>query len=151
MSAPFLVRPRFCTVQVFQSDDWRVVSGVNKGDKLGPVEDLVLEDVYRLSPWAVGRALKLERNGSNSFRVCPQGTTTQFHATIQFGGVLIFMTFEGKLLETIVLIEDETGCGIGQTYVYPLAPVQPEENYCLIGLELSGQDAAFAKMAHASV
>lgn len=126
----------------------RVVNGANLGDTLSFAEELQLEDTYALAYGAEPRRLAVQAAPQNAARghfTIAEGTTLGTPgATAVLDSCLTLMTRASEVIELLVLVEVDTQGNVAEIYGVPLAPLEPQTDYLLVGID---RDAAQGRMA----
>ncbi|WP_146591530.1 Hint domain-containing protein [Puniceibacterium confluentis] len=135
------------SIGVFRAEHLRVVNGANQGDGLGPADDLMLDDIYRLSPLAVQVPLGLVIQAEAPFRIARDSQTGAAGADIHLDCCVTFMSGDGQTTECLVLVETDSGGDIASVYVLPLAPLDPRVDYALVGINPDTALRKFAQVA----
>lgn len=138
------------TLHVYRAEMIRVINGANLGDPLGFCDELMPDDVYRLSPVAATVSLGVATNATPPFSIA-EGTemgTPGFDLYLDC--CLTFMSTSGETMECIVLVEtDETG-SVAQVYALPLGTMTADSEYALVGVDKDNALPRFAQAACAS-
>lgn len=132
------------SIPVYRADAFSVTNGANLGDEISPMDELMLDDIYRLAPRAKRRRLGLISNADGQFRVAEDTEVGQPNADIHLDCALSLMSPDGQTTDAIVLVEvDDTG-HIADVYLLPLASLLPKVDYALVGMD---RDKARQKLA----
>ena len=134
------------SVQVFPAAAFRVTAGANQGDGIGVHDDLMADDIYMLDGGARRLRLGLAA-GDGGFRVADDTALGQPGAEVHLDCMVTFMSPDGLTQDAIVLVELDPEGQIGATYLLPLADFAPRTDYTLVGIDVSGAAAAFARVA----
>ncbi|WP_172299931.1 hypothetical protein [Pseudoruegeria sp. HB172150] len=137
---------------VFSAQDFRVCSGVSLGDPLGPADELLPDDVYRLSASARRMRLSLDGvDGAAHFTVANRSRDGRWGAVVHLDCCATFMSVNGTPVDLLILVELEPGTHlIAATYLLPLAQLQPRAEYTLIAINAAGDSGHFAGLARLS-
>ncbi|KUF12138.1 hypothetical protein AVJ23_04700 [Pseudoponticoccus marisrubri] len=122
----------------------RVVNGANLGDPLGIAEELVPDDLYRLSPLAAPAPLRVETRATPPFRIAADSPMGAPGADLHLDCCLTFMSGTGETTECVVLVETDVAGDIRAVYALPLAALHPSADYALVGLS---RDTALQRVA----
>jgi hypothetical protein len=135
------------SLQVYRAEALRVVSGAHEGDALGWAEDLVPEDVYRLSPLARLQSLRLSHAATPPFRIAPDSEIGTSGQALHLDCCVTFMTGRADTTEALVLVEADADGHAVQTYVLPLAALTPRADYVLVGVSREDALQRYAQIA----
>ncbi|SLN58526.1 Hint domain-containing protein [Pseudooctadecabacter jejudonensis] len=129
------------TIAVFSSATFNVIDGVAEGEPISFMDELVLDDVYQLSPDANRAALTYEVGQSAGF-VISAGSACGTPGNLLFLDCAItLMAPDGATYEALILVEVE-GDEAAEVYMMPLATLNDDIPYRLVGHD---RDAAAAK------
>ncbi|MBY6005721.1 Hint domain-containing protein [Salipiger bermudensis] len=134
-------------VTVYRADQIRVVNGANLGDGLSFAEELVPDDIYRLSPVAGRHRLSLYPAAQSPFRIAADSEIGTPGADLHLDCVLTFMSGDGHTTEGLVLVETDPDGDVAGILFLPLAPLDPRQDLALVGVS---HDAALQKFAQAA-
>ena len=132
---------------VYRADALRVINGANLGDPISFAEDLVHDDIYRLSPLAALRPLSVVTGATQPFRIdqaSPMGTPG---ADLHLDCCVTFMSGDGQTTEALVLVETDAEGRAAQVYLLPLAPMQARSDYVLVGVDTDTALQRYAQVA----
>lgn len=124
----------FKTLPVYPSDHLCVVYGANEGDGLGFAEDLVLDDVYMLTSTAESQSLSLARQSGKTV-VAPSSELGTPEAEVHLDCAAALMAEGTTVTDVLVLVELDTSGHARQTYLLPLAPLEKQIEYRLVGID----------------
>lgn len=139
--------PATQTLPVFRAEDFRVSDGVAEGDALSFADELVMDDIYRLTPGAVRHPLTLAIDGGcGLFRIREgSGIGTPGHI-VHLDSCITLMATDSTTYEALVLVEvDETEAV--ETYLLPLASLAAEADYRLVKADRRTATVRFAEVA----
>ncbi|MGD9293871.1 MAG: Hint domain-containing protein [Roseobacter sp.] len=137
------------TVPVYRADHFRAIYGANEGDGLSFAADLVLDDVYALSPQAQTVSLGLARRG-DAYVIAAGSQVGREGAQIHLDCAATLMGYGTTVVELLVLVEvDRTGHAT-DVYLLPLAPLTPKTEYRLVGTDIEGAASKLAQVAAVS-
>jgi hypothetical protein len=125
--------------QVFPAAGFVVVSGVNRGDRLGAPEDLCEGDVYRLHPEAAAERLAIRR-GADGSAVAAGSAAGRAGAPV---AVLARLRMMGDGAEAADLLLLAAGDGL---FALPLSPLLPGADYTLLAVEPAPEDVPLADL-----
>ena len=120
---------------VFQAEAFVVSEGANLGDPIGCADDLMLDDVYRLSAAAETDRLTLNVLDDTHFTVAESSVRGQPGNSVHLDCAATFMSPDGQTTDTLVLVEVDAMGHIAQTYLLPMARLAPRTNYALVGID----------------
>lgn len=126
-----------------------VANGVNLGAGLSFAEDLVLDDVYRLSSEPKRDRLTLQSVGSG-FQVAEDTGIGQPGAQVCLDSALTMMALQGGTAEILVLVELDAQERVAATYLVPLVPLKASADYALVGIDTANVSARLAQIASVS-
>ena len=132
------------SIGVFRADHLRVINGANLGDAMSFAEELMLSDIYRLSPVAAQARLSLIPDATPPFRVASGTELGTPGADLHLDCCITLMSGMGQTTEALVLVETDAEGGVSGVFVLPLAPLAPRTDYALVGVN---PDIALQKFA----
>lgn len=134
------------TLPVYPSDAFRVSYGANEGDGLSFAEDLVLDDVYMLDAAARTVSLSLARQGRRNV-VAQASEAGSEGSEIHLDCTVTLMGYGTTVTEVLVLVEVDKAGHARQVYLMPLAPLEPQVEYRLVGIDTASADRKLAQVA----
>lgn len=135
------------SVPVFRADDVRATDGANMGDTLSFSSELMLDDVYELPRDVDPVRLSMIPTSEHIFRIAEDTEIGTPGAQLFLDAVLSFMSPDGQSQDSILLVEvDEDGVAAG-IYLLPLAAMQAQTEYRLVGIDTENQLKTFAQVA----
>ncbi|MFZ3581270.1 Hint domain-containing protein [Loktanella sp. DJP18] len=141
---------QFQSVQVLPSDAFRVTDGVAFGEALAFADELIMDDIYELSPVARPLALALAAEGDGgTFRIASGGQVGMIGSDVYLDCCITLMATDGKTYEALVLVEVVSG-GVEAVYMLPLANLLPNHPYRLVGVDRQIATTRFAEVASVS-
>lgn len=135
------------SIGVFRAEHLRVVNGANLGDAMSFADELMLDDIYSLSPIAAQARLSLIPNAEPPFRIASDTEVGTPGADLYLDCCVTLMSGAGQTTEALVLVETDSDGGITGTYILPLAPMTPRTDYALVGMNRSDALQKFAQVA----
>lgn len=135
------------SLQVYRADAVRVINGANLGDPISFAQELVPDDVYRLSPLAALRPLGVVTGATPPFRISDTSTLGDPGADLHLDCCVTFMSGDGHTTEALVLVETDGQGDVAQIYLMPLAPMTPKADYVLVGADSDGALQRYAQVA----
>ncbi len=133
------------SVQVFRAAHVRATDGANMGDVLSFASELMLDDIYEITPEAETYRLSLVPTPSHTFRVSEDTTIGEPDAQLFLDCALMFMSPDGNTQEAILIVEVDGQGDAADIYMLPLAPMLPHVEYRLVGVDT---DTPLQKFAH---
>ncbi|MGR3758812.1 Hint domain-containing protein [Roseobacteraceae bacterium NS-SX3] len=138
------------SVPAYPAAAFRVESGANLGDPLGVLEDLVLDDAYRLAPGARPRRLAIAARHDGSFCTGAGSELGTPGAPLHLDCALTLMPQAGLSTEALVLVETDAAGMIADIFLLPAAPLQPHADYTLVRAGRGQMRQVLAQMACAA-
>ena len=132
---------------VYKAEFLRVVNGANLGDPLGFAEELIHDDVYRLSQLAKPQFLGLDVRATPPFTIGQDSELGTPGAHVHLDCCVTLMSGDGQTTECIVLVEVDGDENVAQVYTLPLAPLSARSDYVLVGVDTDVTLQRFAQMA----
>ncbi len=134
-------------IPVYPAAAFRVSHGVNLGDPVSDMEELVLDDIYALDPDAGRQRLTLATLGDGTFRIDDSSELGAPGAHVHLDCALQFMTPDAGTTEALILVETDDEGLIAATYLLPLAPLAAKTDYRLVGIDRDQARRKFAQIA----
>lgn len=135
------------TVAVLRSDDFRVSEGVAEGEGITFADELVLDDVYQQSSAATRVPLSLGlRDGEHGFIIDESTAIGTAGNIVYLDSCLTLMGDDSTTYEVLVLVEVSDGA-LEETYLLPLANLESQANYRLVGVDRDAATTRFAEVA----
>ncbi len=137
---------------VYDAQDVCVAVGVNLGDPIGDASELVLDDVYHLTPGARARRIAISMEHGLDRLTIAQGTEIgQPGARLYLDCLATLMAPDGTTVEALVLVALDPGSQfIAQVCLMPFATLVPRTDYALVSVDRKGAQDRFAEQACAS-
>lgn len=126
-----------------------VTLGAARGDGLGIADDLVLDDIYQLSPEAPHLDLVAAIAPDGRIAIADGSPTGQPGHRLHLDCCLTLAEPDGHLIEMLVLVEVEDDA-VSEIYGLPLAPLLPKRDYRLVGIDRHAATRRLAQAASAS-
>ena len=130
---------------VYRAQDFTVSYGVAEGEPVTFADELLIDDSYMLRHNAARADLMLERE-ARAFRILPGSALGEAGRVVHLDCCLTLMGSGGETLEALILVEVAEGAAEG-IYLLPLAPLAPEVEYRLIGIDRHAATRRFAEVA----
>jgi hypothetical protein len=134
------------TIAVFSSNDFVVTDGVAEGEGVTFRDDLVLDDVYQLTPNRTRKALTYEKCDGTAFIVADDTKIGTPGNQLYLDCTITLMAPDSTTYEALVWVEVE-GNEAAEVYLMPLATLRPEYDYRLVGADRETAAAKFADVA----
>ncbi len=135
------------TLLAFDARTLRVTEGANFGDTLSFAEELILDDVYTLQKGADMDRLSLAmRAGQDHFTLTADTALGSPGADLYLDCCITFMALDGHTFEALIFVEVEDGAAEA-VFLHPLAPMEPDQPYRLVGLETANVIRKMAEVA----
>jgi hypothetical protein len=134
-------------ILVHRADSFRVVEGVNDGDAISVMDDLVPDDVYALEPDSPRARLALDMSDAERIAIAGTSETGTAGATLHLDCAVILMPPTGVGTDAIILVETDADARIAEVYLLPLAPLEPRTPYRLVNMERASAHRKFAQVA----
>lgn len=135
------------SLDVYPAEQLRVASGANLDDALSFAEDLIAEDVYRLSPRAALQPLALSRAARSPFTIATGSKTGTPGASLHLDCCLTFMRRDGGITECLVLVETDAAGHVVQVFACPLTPMEAKVDHVLVGIDRETALQKYAQLA----
>ena len=135
------------SIGVYRAEHLRVISGANLGDPVSIAEEMMLDDIYRLSPVASQIRLSLIARAEPPFRVASDTEAGTPGANLYLDCCITLMTGAGQTTEALVIVETDADGGISGTFLLPLAPLDTQTDYALVGISPDTALQKFAQVA----
>lgn len=146
-SAPLMPLSPVQSIPVYCADAFRVSDGANLGDALSFMDEVELNDIYELDSSAVQDRLGFHAGEDGQFTVAGDSALGQAEAPLFLDCALNFMTPDGHTIDILVLVETAAGGHVAEIYLLPLAPIQADTDYALVGKDRDGARHKFAQVA----
>ncbi len=135
------------TLLVFPADAFVVTDGVAEGDAISFADELVMDDLYRLTPGKVRARLTLAvtQNG-DGFQVGLKSDSGKPGNPLHLDCCITLMAPDSTTYEALVLVEADDGA-VAAIYLLPLATLQPHTDYRLVGVDRHAATTRLAEVA----
>lgn len=135
------------TVTVFRGEDFVVTEGVAEGDALSFADELVLDDTYQLSRSAMRGRLTLGFTAdAATFLVTAESELGSAGNTVVLDCCITVMGPDSTTFDALVFVEVEGG-GVEDIFVLPLATMETDMSYQLVGIDRDAASTRFAEVA----
>ncbi|MFZ7089786.1 Hint domain-containing protein [Primorskyibacter sp. 2E233] len=135
------------SLPVYRAEYLRVINGANLGDALGFADELIMDDVYRLSPLSATIRLGVINAATSPFTIAEDSEGGTPGADLHLDCCVTFMSGDGATTECLVLVETDGDGNVAQIYILPLAPMTPKADYVLVGVNRDNALHRFAQVA----
>ncbi|MFD1344386.1 Hint domain-containing protein [Litorisediminicola beolgyonensis] len=135
------------SIAAYRADHFRVINGANLGDGIAPSDELMLDDIYHLSPVASLARLSVIAQAEPPLIIAPDTEIGRAGADLHLDCTLTFMSGDGVTTEALVLVETDEDGHIAEVYMLPLAPLEPRLDYALVGIDTEAAQRTFAQIA----
>ena len=132
------------SIPAYPAEQFQVEIGANMGDSLSVLDDLMLDDIYQLTPGTKPRRLALASGADGNVYVAQGTELGTVGAQLHLDCALTLMPHSGDNIEALVMVEVDQDGLIAAIYLLPLAPMQAQHSYTLVRAE---QDSARRKLA----
>ena len=135
------------SVPVYVAGQIRATDGANMGDVIFFASELILDDVYEINFGAEPARLALIARDDASFRIGQDTSIGTPGAIVHLDSTLVFMSPDGNIFDTILLVEvDECG-NIAEIYLLPFSALTSKMEYRLVGIDRETAHSKFAQVA----
>lgn len=134
-------------LDVYPASALRVINGANLGDALSWADDLVHDDIYRLSPVSMLKPLAVRSAATPPFRISEASELGTPGHDVHLDCCVTFMSGSGEITECLVLVETDAEGNAAQVYAMPLAEMTSKADYVLVGVSEDGALARYAQTA----
>lgn len=136
------------TLPVYAAAEFCVSNGVNLGDPLADADDLVLDDTYTLDGNARQLRLTIAQSGENSFVIADGSQAGTADNSLHLDCAITLMGPDGATFDVVVLVEVDTIDGaIENVFMLTLAPLNPQNDYRLVGIDRKAARTRMAEVA----
>ena len=132
------------SIPAYPAEQFQVEIGANMGDSLSVLDELMLDDIYQLTPGTKPRRLALASGADGNVYVAQGTELGTVGAQLHLDCALTLMPHSGDNIEALVMVEVDQDGLIAAIYLLPLAPMQAQHSYSLVRAE---QDSARRKLA----
>lgn len=135
------------SIPVYRAASFAVSHGANLGDPLANADELMLDDVYMLTPGAHPERLSLHATEEAHLTVAHDSPCGTAGAAIHLDCALTLMSPDGQISDAIVLVEVDDYGHIAEVYLLPLAAFAARTQYALVGIDRQEVRTKFAHLA----
>lgn len=135
------------SIPVYRADAFHVSHGANMGDALSFMDDVELNDIYAFSRDAPRQRLSFHTAEDGRFSIATDSEIGRAGAPLFLDSVMMFMTSDGQSTDILTLVETGDDGHVENVFLLPLAPLIPDTDYTLVGLDRDGARARFAQVA----
>ncbi|MCF6445320.1 Hint domain-containing protein [Nereida sp. MMG025] len=133
---------------VHRATDLRVSHGVNLGDPISFADELIMEDVFSLSPMAAPTVLALNvvtDDGVSKYTIAEDSTLGTHGAQVVLDSTLTFMCADGTTIEAVIMVELIDG-GVEDVFVLPMSRIISKQDYTLVGIDRDTPESRLAQL-----
>lgn len=134
-------------ILVHKAESFRVVEGVNDGDAMSPMDDLVPDDIYALEPDSPRIRLALNMGPEGEIAIADGSEAGTPGASLFLDCAVILMSPSGAGSDAIILVETDADGRIAEVYLLPLSRLEPRTPYRLVNMERASAPRKFAQVA----
>lgn len=134
------------SITVFPSGDFVVTDGVAEGEPISFMDELVMDDIYQLSPTAERRVLTYEKGDGNGFLIAADSALGTAGNLLYLDCCITLIAPDSTTFEALVMVEVE-GHEAVEVYLMPLATLRTECDYRLVGTDRKQAAAKFGDVA----
>lgn len=134
-------------ILVYKADSFRVVEGVNDGDAISVMSDLVPDDTYALEPGSTRIRLALRMGGDGAIFIAEGSEAGTQTAPLHLDCAVHLMSPSGAGSDAIILVETDAEDRIAEVYLLPLSRLDPRTPYRLVNMERGSARHKFAQVA----
>lgn len=131
------------SVPVHDASAFCAVEGVNEGDSLSVLDDLVPDDVYVLDADSPTSSLAFHMTSGHVPEIASSSETGTAGASLHLDGTVTLMSAAGRIARAIILVETDMRDHIAGIYLAPLDPIAPGTPFSIIALDRLSTRAAF--------
>ncbi len=137
------------TVPVFVAAQFVASEGVAAGDAISFADELVMDDLYQLAKGAErGRlGLSVPQREEGPMSVAEGSDLGTPGNAVHLDCCLTFMAPDGATTEALILVEVAGDGTVAEVFLLPLAPLVPDKDYRLVGLDRHAATTRFAEIA----
>jgi len=135
------------SIPVFAAAALVVVNGANLHDPVTISDELTDGDIYMLDPDAQRTRLSLQTDDDGMLSVTDETECGTPGALIYADCTMTLMSPDGLTTEALVLVELDTEGHIAETFLLPLARMQPKTEYSLVGFDTETAREKLAQVA----
>lgn len=132
------------SIPAYPAEEFRVEIGANLGDPLGVLDDLMLDDIYQLTPHARPHRLGLASTQSGEFFVADDTELGTPGARLHLDCSVTLIPQAGGSVEALIMVEVDSDNLIAGIYLLPMARLSTALTYSLVRAD---QDSARRKLA----
>lgn len=143
MSTPSLVQ----NITAYRAEAFRVTVGAHLGDAISHMDELVADDVYALSSDAARERLAVSTDSDGRLSVASGSALGRPGAALHLDCAVTLMAETGQASQALILVEVDAEHYVAAIYLLPLAPLDTETEYRLVGLDRDAAKRKFAQLA----
>ena len=135
------------TLPVYPSGTFTVVSGVAEGDGISFADELVMDDLYGLTPGASRARLTVALGADERLFAVADGSEAGCPGnTLVLDSCVTLMGPDSSTYEALILVEVEDDTA-AEVYLLPLAHLTEEVEYRLVGVDRHAATSRFSEVA----
>ena len=137
------------SVTVYRSNVFSAIDGANLGDPMSHAAELILGDVYMLTPQSDRPRLALLPTPTPGRMTIARGTECGWvGAALHLDCCATFMTPDGSTVEALIMVElNADNATIAEIYLFTLAKLKPKLGYSLVAIDRAAALPRFAETA----
>ena len=135
------------SIPVYPANFFTVVNGANLHDPISISDELAEGDIYMLSQDCLRERLSLHTEDDGYLRIAANTECGMPDALVFADCTLTLMSPDGLTSEAVVLVELDAEGHIAQTFLLPLAHLQPKTEYSLVGYNTENAREKLAQVA----
>ena len=132
---------------VYKSEAFRVSNGANLGDAVSFADEMVLDDIYRVTKHPQLQMLQFEQSATPPFSISAKSDVGVPGAPLHVDCCVTFMSGQGVTCEAIILVETDGHGDVAEVYLLPLANFTPKGDYALVGISRNDALQKYAQVA----
>lgn len=134
-------------LSVYRAQDFVASDGANRGDPLSFASELILDDIYTLPYDTRPQQLAILAGEDNHFRIAPESDVGMHRSRLVLDSALSFMSSEGGMHDTLLMVEVDAKGNVADVYLVPLAALHNAVEYQLVGIDTTTARQKFAQVA----
>jgi hypothetical protein len=134
------------TVPVHTAEQLRVTHGANTGDVLSFADEMILDDVYQISPIAPRQRLSIDLI-EGGLKIAQGGDLGHIGHRLSLDCVITLMGSDGTTIDALVIVEVNDHSMVEQVYFLPFSTMLPKVEYTLVKICRDTANDRFAEIA----
>lgn len=135
---------------VYIADDFCVTEGVNLGDTLSVLEDIVAEDVYELAEHAKRHRLAVEIKSDGGFAVARSSEIGNPGSVLHLDCSIVLMSPDGNTTDAMILVQVDRSNTITAVFMLALSRLSASTPYRVVSSDRAGARKKLAQVASIS-